>query len=73
MWCTRCNKQLHECICPDREERLAKISESPYLATRYCKKCMKHYAVCKCENPEWSVRAGGQDIAGAKAENETKH
>jgi hypothetical protein len=29
MWCCRCNKQVHECVCPDIEERLASLAGGP--------------------------------------------
>lgn len=31
MWCTKCNRHLSECICPDLEERLEKLRKCPYL------------------------------------------
>lgn len=31
MWCCKCNKELSECTCADLEERLKRLSKSPYL------------------------------------------
>lgn len=58
MFCTKCQKDLSECTCEDIKERLAKISESPHIATRWCVKCDNHYSQCKCENPVWGIKSG---------------
>lgn len=58
MWCGICNKDLIECACPDLKERLRAIAQSPHIMLRWCKKCDNHYALCKCEQPEWIVKTG---------------
>jgi len=48
------------CTCEDLEERLARLNDISNLAIRTCKKCDKHYAVCKCKEPDWGVKIGGK-------------
>jgi len=55
MWCGKCQKVLEECVCDDLEERISKITQSKYIAYKCCKKCGKHYALCKCKEPDWRV------------------
>ena len=31
MWCVKCNHDLSECVCPDLEERLARLREVPEI------------------------------------------
>jgi len=31
MWCLNCNRHLSRCICPDIEDRLARLRECKYL------------------------------------------
>lgn len=31
MWCTKCNRNLLECVCPDLEERLEKLRNCSFL------------------------------------------
>ena len=53
MFCMKCKNDLHNCICSDLGERLFGLSNVSNFVYRMCKKCKKHYAVCKCEEPEW--------------------
>ena len=62
MLCLKCGKDLIDCICPDKEERLKAIVDSPHLVTKVCKICGKHYAGCKCENPIWITVSGGKEV-----------
>jgi hypothetical protein len=55
MWCMKCNKDLMDCICLDRAERIGKIMDNPFIASRKCEVCKQHYALCKCEYPIWKV------------------
>lgn len=55
MWCVKCNRDLSQCICADKKERINALMESPHLAFRVCLKCGKHYALCKCDNPKWGI------------------
>jgi hypothetical protein len=32
MWCSKCNKHLAECECPDIEERLARLAKIPEVS-----------------------------------------
>ena len=54
----KCNQRLSKCNCPDLEDRLKKLSESPYIAMKWCTKCNNHYDLWKCEEPEWGVKTG---------------
>ena len=60
MWCMQCNRDLGRCECPDLPERLAEIGQSANIVSRYCRICDKHYALCKCEIPEWAMKSGGK-------------
>lgn len=53
MWCVQCQNELYECTCADLEERMAKLKNAPSFTYRICKKCDKHYQLCKCEKPIW--------------------
>jgi hypothetical protein len=58
MWCTKCRRDIADCICPDIEERLRSIAAASPFAYRYCRRCGKHYARCRCADPTWAVKAG---------------
>ena len=58
MKCGRCKKELDECLCEDIEERL-KIAADAGVTYKYCKKCDKHWQMCKCEKPEWGLKGMG--------------
>ena len=61
MICTKCNQPIVNCICPDKEARLSKLGEAgSYVAIKFCILCNKHYALCKCEKPEFKMKAGGK-------------
>jgi len=55
MFCMGCKNDLSQCTCPDLEERLDDTVLKGRFAYRRCKKCEKHYARCKCEDPEWEI------------------
>ena len=49
MWCTTCNERFPgECVCPNRDARLARLRSSPNLAWRICQSCGKHSDLCEC-------------------------
>lgn len=62
MICMMCKKELELCSCPDKEERIKGITESPYLAYQMCTICNKHYALCFCEKPNWVLASEGKPI-----------
>ena len=55
MYCQTCTKELTLCKCPNLEERLANIVKRKNMMVQMCGLCVKHYAVCKCEVPEWTT------------------
>lgn len=56
MFCGRCNNELEDCLCPDIDERMAKLgAKDGPLVFKACKTCKKHYARCRCKNPEWTT------------------
>lgn len=57
--CGTCGKRIAECTCKDQDERLRQASDSDYVIFKWCRKCDKHYARCKCEVPDFGVRTGG--------------
>ncbi len=63
MFCTKCQKDLSDCICSDLQERLDSLNHSPNFIYKKCRVCGKHYAKCKCENPIWGT-SHDADIEG---------
>lgn len=59
MTCGKCNHGIGDCICPDADQRLREASDSEFILFKWCRKCDKHYARCKCEEPDFGVRSGG--------------
>ncbi len=55
MFCAICQNDLYKCTCSDLKERLSSINKSSNIISRVCAKCKEHYAICKCENPEWTT------------------
>jgi len=62
MFCCKCQKDLSECTCGDIDERLASLNNSKYVVYRKCLICGKHYARCKCENPEWGMSGENEEV-----------
>ena len=51
----RCDKHLSQCICPDINERLRGATEGGRFVYKKCAICGKHYELCNCENPQWTI------------------
>jgi len=49
MFCGNCNQDFSKCECEGVEEKLDGI---PNFVYNKCKKCGKHYARCRCEEPD---------------------
>jgi len=62
MWCGKCNNDLSECTCPDIDEWLASLNNSPHFIYKKCRICNKHYSRCKCENPDWTSSHDGVEL-----------
>ncbi len=61
MYCAKCQSELLDCVCPNLRELLAGMSDvGAPLASRWCKRCDSHYAVCSCSEPEWMLRVDGK-------------
>jgi hypothetical protein len=60
MFCVSCEKDLEDCICLDKEQRIINLMKSPYIASKCCRICDKHYALCKCESPVWGMKSEGE-------------
>ena len=61
MFCCRCQNDLEDCVCPDLADRMRRASEAgTHVVSRWCGKCDQHYAVCRCEEPTWMLRADGE-------------
>ena len=56
MWCCKCQKELSECTCADLQERLSSVAAGGLFVYRYCRKCGKHYAKCRCPEPIWAIK-----------------
>jgi hypothetical protein len=59
MFCTRCNNDLHDCTCPDIDERLRNLGA---VVIKWCLTCDKHYSRCHCEDPVFGVRTDGKNM-----------
>ncbi len=53
MFCMKRSNDLLDCTCEDLQERLLGLDK--VLIYRMCNKCKKHYAICKCLEPEWTT------------------
>jgi hypothetical protein len=62
MYCTRCNNEMNNCTCLDKAQRLNSLGQSNHVAVKWCRKCNQHYAVCFCEQPDFTVMIGGRDM-----------
>ena len=52
MVCVTCNKDLVECKCPDRDQRIKEgIVDNPGMVHKQCVSCKEHYLICKCPEP----------------------
>ena len=58
--CGVCGKDLDKCTCPDIDERMFDLFESQYLLFRVCYLCGRHYARCKCKEPDWTTNTGDE-------------
>lgn len=66
MLCMTCQKELTDCVCPDIDERLARISTSRHFVYRACLRCKKHYARCRCVEPTWGLSTELARVEGVK-------
>ncbi len=61
MFCCKCSNDLEDCVCPDLAERMKGLGGAgSAVASRWCSVCDQHYAVCRCEEPNWMLRVNGQ-------------
>jgi len=52
MYCNHCENDLKDCTCEDIEKRLDVAVQSGHFDYNKCLTCGKHYARCKCEEPQ---------------------
>lgn len=52
MFCMRCNHDIGNCICPDRDERLKVLSQHPNIGLTFCPACGEYQTRCKCGSKE---------------------
>ena len=62
MVCITCSQDLKNCLCPDKKERLNALAQASHVAIKWCRKCQSHYAVCFCDEPDFTVMSGGKDL-----------
>jgi hypothetical protein len=60
--CTICNQSVETCSCAETDARLKATSESPNVMFKWCRRCDRHYARCRCEAPAFYLRSGGQEV-----------
>jgi len=73
MFCAKCHNDLSECTCPDLEERLAKLKNSPHFMYKMCRKCGLHYQLCKCEEPDWTTSHDKVELDDIKGKTLKEH
>jgi len=67
MWCAACNNDISDCVCEVKAvERLASLRNDPNFIYKMCRKCEKHYAFCKCEEPDWTTSHDGVELEDVK-------
>jgi len=61
--CGICNTGIGDCTCPGRDDQLRAVAYNPesHVAFKWCRKCDKHYARCRCDPPEFYVILAGKD------------
>ena len=69
MWCCKCNNDLRACTCPDIDERLEKLSQSPHLALPICPKCGRHAVRCRCKPQPATTVAAPSALICARADS----
>ena len=57
MFCVRCQEDLRDCKCPDKEERVRAIDRHPNILMAHCEGCGEPYPLCKCK----SIKGNGHD------------
>lgn len=63
MFCDKCDKDLHECVCSDIDQRMKELTdEGGPLIAKWCLSCDKHYARCRCSEPLLGVRHNGKTM-----------
>lgn len=68
MYCMKCQNDLLDCTCDDLEERLASLKNSPKIIYKKCRKCDRHYARCKCEEPDWTTSRDGVEMSDVQSD-----
>ncbi len=53
MHCNKCQTDLKECTCENLEERLDDAVRGDHFDYKKCATCGKHYARCKCKEPNF--------------------
>ena len=66
MICTVCDTTVDKCTCPGIDAELKAIAFNPegHVMFKWCRKCDKHYARCKCTPPEFFCVFRGEDLQG---------
>lgn len=73
MWCCQCNRQLGSCVCPDLQERLARLRAHPNIALRECRGCGEHADRCTCgDGPTTVLKSAGREVVIREPEREHK-
>ena len=66
MYCTKCQNDLSECVCPDLNERMASLNNSPNFIYKKCRTCGLHYAKCQCDTPDYTTSHDGIELSDLK-------
>lgn len=60
--CVQCGQNIADCPCADQDRRLRELAQSSGVAFKWCRKCDKHFARCKCEEFEFYLILNGKDV-----------
>jgi hypothetical protein len=60
--CTLCNRSIDNCTCPETDESLKWAADSTNVMFKWCRACDRHYARCRCEQPDFYLRCGGKEV-----------
>lgn len=65
MVCVTCDNPVDSCVCQDVDARLKRVAFMPdgLVAFKWCRACDKYYGRCKCEQPDFFVVLGGQEVS----------
>lgn len=65
MYCMNCTKHIEDCLCPDKEERLTRVSDSTLILApiSWCLECDRPQSCCPhVKEITTHVKTGGRIV-----------